>query len=85
MSKYLYFLFLCFFYIFLYFFCPEINLSRFLQKSIGAFQKIYIHKNEFYSEWKANRKIVTASYTTDAVFKHPDGLDLENKTVVESW
>ena len=34
---------------------------------------------------KANRKIVTASYTTDAVFKHPDGLDLENKTVVESW
>jgi len=34
---------------------------------------------------KGNRKIVTASYTTDAVFKIPDGLDLEDKTVVESW
>ena len=34
---------------------------------------------------KGNRKIVVASYTTEAVFKIPDGLDLEDKTVVEDW
>ena len=34
---------------------------------------------------KGNRKIVVASYTTEAVFKIPDGLDLEDKTVVQDW
>ena len=29
---------------------------------------------------KGNCKIVIASYTTEAVFKIPDGLDLEDKT-----
>jgi hypothetical protein len=34
---------------------------------------------------KGNRQIVVASYTTEAVFKIPDGVDLEDKTVVSSW
>jgi hypothetical protein len=34
---------------------------------------------------KGNRQIVVASYTTEAVFKIPDGLDLEDKTVVQDW
>ena len=34
---------------------------------------------------KGNRKIVIVSYTTESVFKIPDGLDLEDKTVVEFW
>jgi len=29
--------------------------------------------------------VAVASYTTEAVFKIPDGLDLEDKTVVEDW
>jgi len=31
---------------------------------------------------KGNRKIVIVSYTTESVFKIPDGLDLEDETVV---
>jgi len=34
---------------------------------------------------KGNRQIVIASYTTEAVFKIPDGLDLEDETVVQDW
>ena len=34
---------------------------------------------------KGNRKIVVASYTTEGVFKIPDALDLEDKTVVQDW
>ena len=34
---------------------------------------------------KGNRQIVVASYTTEAVFKIPEGLDLEDKTVVQDW
>ena len=34
---------------------------------------------------KGDRKIVVSSYTTEAVFKIPDGVDLEDKTVVSGW
>ena len=34
---------------------------------------------------KGNRKVVTANYCLKAVFKIPDGLDLEDKNVVEEW
>ena len=35
---------------------------------------------------KENRKVVSASfYIPDFVFKIPDGLDLEDKEVVEDW
>ena len=34
---------------------------------------------------KGNRKIVHIDYHCDGYFKIPDGLDLEDKTVVESW
>ena len=50
-----------------------------LKKLIGAFQKKYC------SECKGKLQTVVASYTTDAVFKIPDGLDLEDKTVVQDW
>jgi len=34
---------------------------------------------------KGNRQVVVATYTTEAVFKIPDGVDLEDKTVVSGW
>ena len=34
---------------------------------------------------KDNRKVVVASYMTESVYKLPDGIDLEDKTVVEDW
>ena len=34
---------------------------------------------------RGNRKVVTANYCLKAVFKIPDGLDLEDKNVVEEW
>jgi len=34
---------------------------------------------------KGDRKVVRATYSQDAIFKIPDGLDLEDTTVVESW
>ena len=34
---------------------------------------------------KGNRQIIVASYTTEAVFKIPDSLDLENENVVSCW
>jgi len=34
---------------------------------------------------KGNRQIVVTTYTREGVFKIPDGLDLEDKTVVADW
>ena len=35
---------------------------------------------------KGNRKVVRATYyPPDSVFRIPDGIDLEDKTVVENW
>ena len=34
---------------------------------------------------KGNRQIVVSEYSCEAVWKIPDGLDLEDETVVESW
>ncbi len=34
---------------------------------------------------KSDRKVVVATYTTEALFIIPDGLDLEDKTQVEKW
>lgn len=34
---------------------------------------------------KGNRKVVVVKYTLEEVYKIPDGLDLEDKTVVENW
>ena len=59
-------------------------MSRFFKKLIGAFQKIYKYtKISTTQNVKGNRKIVVASYTTEVVFKIPDGLDLEDETVVQ--
>jgi len=61
------------------FFFPRNKFVPILKKLIGAFQKKYC------SECKGKLQTVVASYTTDAVFKIPDGLDLEDKTVVQDW
>ena len=34
---------------------------------------------------KGNRKVVRAEYISESAFKIPDGLDLEDKSVVEKW
>jgi len=34
---------------------------------------------------KGNLQVVVATSSTEAIFKIPDGLDLEDKTVVKSW
>ncbi len=34
---------------------------------------------------KGNRKVVRAIYEVESVFRIPDGVDLEDKTVVKSW
>ena len=34
---------------------------------------------------KENRQVVVAKYSVESVFQIPDGLDLEDKSVVEEW
>ena len=60
-------------------------MFRFLQKLIAAIKNMYIHKMSSTKNVKGNRQIVVATYTCEAVFKIPDGLDLEDENVVSSW
>ena len=56
------------------------NIDISIRNSKGMPEKPSITKNT-----KDNRVFVVANYLTESQFKIPDGLDLEDKSIVENW